>query len=224
MQITSIPTTTLPSEIIWLTFEDVSAAHQEGLAGREGSDGIRDQNAIESAIQAPRNLYEIEGEDDVLVLAIRLMARIESAQGFVDGNKRAALSSMELFLYKNGYRVRVDTAPDFRGATRLSRWVWDLADRRLTEDEFYDKIVEFVTPLEWYERYADQGQIDINLACSAWSTALGEDDHGVQGFQMPKATGVAWIKSSNLNSGNFFLGPDRTIRFFSRPDDKDEPA
>lgn len=177
----------MPSDIIWLTFEDVSAAHKQGLVGREGSDGIRDQNCIESAIQAPRNLYELDSEDDILVLAIRLMARISNAQGFVDGNKRAALASMELFLYMNGFRVRVDTAPDFRGATRLSRWVWDLADRRLSEADFYDKIYEFVSPLTWEETFSTT-TANTNFLQAAGSLSMPSSYVGMQAIQLGTMT------------------------------------
>jgi death on curing protein len=96
-------------EPIWLTTELVVAFHGEQLQRFGGPPGIRDFSALESALGRPRNKWAYEGAG---------MAECAAAYGFgvarnhpfVDGNKRAALLSIVVFLGLNGIEFMADEA------------------------------------------------------------------------------------------------------------------
>lgn len=56
---------------------------------------------FESAVAKPRNLAHYEGAD-LVTQAVALMVGISQCQSFVDGNKRAAFGSGDVFLRING--------------------------------------------------------------------------------------------------------------------------
>src|SRR5271167_4869447 len=68
---------------------------------------VRDPGLLESALARPRNFFSY-GEDDIVVLAVALMAGIGQAHAFEQGNKRTAFAAMRLFLGANGYDTSFD--------------------------------------------------------------------------------------------------------------------
>jgi death-on-curing protein len=94
---------TSQNEPYWLDLEDVTSIHEEQIELHGGPHGIRDLNLVLSAIGRARSLYDIAGEDDILVLAVRLGLGIAKNHGFIDGNKRAGAFAMIEFLALNGY-------------------------------------------------------------------------------------------------------------------------
>ncbi|MFT3966534.1 MAG: type II toxin-antitoxin system death-on-curing family toxin [Sphingobium sp.] len=134
----------MPSEILWLTFEDVNRLHDISLEKFGGVIGFKDESAVHSAINAPRNKVHYRREDDVLALGIVLCSRIAGNHGFSDGNKRTALSAMRVFLQLNGFDIstELDAPSDFededgRTWTLLEKAVKDLVAHAIGEDEFY---------------------------------------------------------------------------------------
>jgi len=87
---------------IWVDPTVVLAVHEEQLAEYGGSAGIRDAGLLESALARPKNLAAY-GEPDVAELAASYGFGIARNHPFVDGNKRTAFVSVELFLRLNGY-------------------------------------------------------------------------------------------------------------------------
>lgn len=77
------------SDPLWLDLNDVLAIHAEQIELRGGPPGIRDLGLVASAVERPVNLYNYDGERDVITLAVRLGIGIAENHGFVDGNKRA---------------------------------------------------------------------------------------------------------------------------------------
>lgn len=61
------------------------------------------EGLLESACDRPRNLFLYEGEQDMAVLATRLLVGIARNHAFGQGNKRAAFAAADAFLYVNGY-------------------------------------------------------------------------------------------------------------------------
>jgi death-on-curing protein len=92
---------------IWVDPTVVLAVHEEQLAEYGGSAGIRDAGLLESALARPKNLAAY-GEPDVAELAASYGFGIARNHPFVDGNKRTAFVSVELFLRLNGYRLSAD--------------------------------------------------------------------------------------------------------------------
>ncbi len=89
------------TDIVWLTTELVVAIHGEQLARFGGPAGIRDVGMLESALGRSMNKHAYEGVEDLAVLAAAYAFGIARNHPFVDGNKRAALLSLIVFLGLN---------------------------------------------------------------------------------------------------------------------------
>lgn len=96
------------SEPAWVDKAVVLAIHDEQLSEHGGSKGLRDDGALESALDRPRNLYVYEGAS-VLRLAAAYAFGLARNHPFVDGNKRTSAVVTELFLLMNGWML---DAPD----------------------------------------------------------------------------------------------------------------
>ena len=96
-----------PSQWRWVGVNVVLAIHDRQLAEHGGADGIRDRNAIESALARPLNLAAY-GNPDAADLAPAYAYGLASNHGFLDGNKRTAWVAARLFLADNGQRLEFD--------------------------------------------------------------------------------------------------------------------
>ena len=97
------------SEPEWLELDIVLDVQAEQLALFGGSDGVRDQGLLESALGRPRNKHAY-GETDLTALAAAYAFGIARNHPFVDGNKRTAFASILVFLGLNGAELVVDPA------------------------------------------------------------------------------------------------------------------
>jgi death-on-curing protein len=95
------------TEWVWIDPTVVLAVHEEQLAEHGGSPGVRDIGLLESALARPLNLAAY-GKPDVAEFAASYGFGIARNHPFVDGNKRTAFVSVELFLRLNGYRLSAD--------------------------------------------------------------------------------------------------------------------
>lgn len=81
---------------------DVAICYHEILILRYGGQhGLADRGLLESALDAPRNVYQYESQD-LVVLAATYAHAIAKNHAFVDGNKRIAWASARVFLKVNG--------------------------------------------------------------------------------------------------------------------------
>ncbi len=95
----------------YLTLEQVIGLHRLVIAQTGGSIGLRDLNALESAIAQP--MMTFDGVDLYSTLAAKAGALAHSLiqnHPFIDGNKRIGHAAMEVFLVMNG--AEVDAAID----------------------------------------------------------------------------------------------------------------
>ncbi len=89
-----------------LTFEQVLLVHAQLIAQSGGSQGIRDRNAIESALAQPSMTFG--GQDLYPTLADKAAAlgfSLIANHPFVDGNKRIGHAAVEAFLRSNGFQL-----------------------------------------------------------------------------------------------------------------------
>ena len=93
----------------WIDRAVLIAIHDMQLAEHGGGAGLRDGNLLESALAKPENLAAY-GDPDVAALAAAYGYGISRNHAFIDGNKRTALVTAELFLQLNGWRLEVDDA------------------------------------------------------------------------------------------------------------------
>lgn len=94
---------------VWIAAAVLHAIHDEQLAEHGGLAGLRDANALESAIARPRQLVHY-GSPDVADLAAAYGYGIARNHPFLDGNKRTAFVAVELFLMLNGHELSAEDA------------------------------------------------------------------------------------------------------------------
>lgn len=91
----------------WVQRATVYAVHDKQLAIHGGLTGVRDLNAVDSALNRVPNLvaYGVP-PPDVADLAAAYIYGLASSHGFSDGNKRTAWVIGRLFLAINGIKLQ----------------------------------------------------------------------------------------------------------------------
>lgn len=74
--------------------------------------GVRDENALESAIGRLRNLQAYGDEESVPRLGAALAWSLLRNHPFADGNKRSAFAAMDMFFELNGHRLTCGEAEE----------------------------------------------------------------------------------------------------------------
>lgn len=92
-------------EPIWVDKPEVLVAHSRQLIEHGGSDGLRDESLLDSALAKPRNVFAYAEDPTLAKLAASYAFGLARNHAFVDGNKRTSLVVSEGFLRLNGFRV-----------------------------------------------------------------------------------------------------------------------
>jgi death-on-curing protein len=127
-------------EPIWIEKKETLIAHSRQLAEHGGSDGMRDETLLESALAKPRNVFAYEEGVDLCRLAASYAFGIARNHPFVDGNKRTALVISEGFLRFND--IRIVAPKEDKYATFLH-----LADGSLSEKDLAAWFRQFAVPI-----------------------------------------------------------------------------
>lgn len=91
----------------WIRTDLAYAVHEIQLARHGGLDGIRDQNAVESALARPEHLNRYgKPPPDAADLAAAYAFGLARNHGFSDGNKRTAWVIARVFLADNGITLQ----------------------------------------------------------------------------------------------------------------------
>lgn len=85
----------------------VEAMHAEQLRRHGGAFGLRDDNALKSALARAENKAHY-GDPTIQELAAAYVFGIARNHAFVDGNKRTAIVAAGAFLIINGYALTAD--------------------------------------------------------------------------------------------------------------------
>jgi death-on-curing protein len=123
----------------WLPIEVVIELNRTLVAMTGERHFLRDRGLLESALARPQNAFAY-GEEDIAVLAVRLMAGIAQAHAFEQGNKRTAFASLRLFLHPNGFDLAIEDSEVW--ADR----VISLIEHRSTEEDFARAVRPYVVP------------------------------------------------------------------------------
>lgn len=122
------------AQIVWLLDETVMAIHHRQISEHGGSEGLRDEGLLASALARPPNvLAYAQPEPDLAALTAAYAYGIALDHPFVDGNKRTALVASRTFLLLNG--VNLEASQDEKYLTFLR-----LAQGTLTEEKLADWI------------------------------------------------------------------------------------
>ena len=91
-------------ETLYLTIAEVLEMHWHLINEFGGLQGVRDAGLLASAVFRPQIGYY----DDLLHQAAAMMESLANNHPFLDGNKRIAFASVDVFLRLNGYLLDVD--------------------------------------------------------------------------------------------------------------------
>ncbi len=98
-----------PNYCFHLTVDMVREIHVEAICRFGGSDGVREQALLESAVAAPQASFGGKSPyADIVEVAAAYLFYICRNHPFIDGNKRAALGACLVFLRLNGIEPNTD--------------------------------------------------------------------------------------------------------------------
>ena len=92
----------LRREPTWLSRLVVDAIHADQLREHGGLPGVRDDNALESALSRPRQAWHYRPTTDMPALAAAYAFELVKNHPYRDGNKRIGFLAMVTFLGVNG--------------------------------------------------------------------------------------------------------------------------
>lgn len=125
------------AEPIWLDKSFVLLLHEIAIKRTGGSQGVRDEALLDSALSRPQNLYHYK-QVDIFDLAASYAEGLSSNHPFIDGNKRTAFAAAGLFLEFNGYQL--ESEKDNEQEDLFLR----LAEGKVSHEEL----------AEWYRQHA----------------------------------------------------------------------
>lgn len=101
-----------------------------------GIHGLRDEGALESAVNAAQNRYNYETEE-LSALAATYAFHLSQAHAFLDGNKRIAAAVTGVFLEING--AWLDASQD-----EIIEIFLDIASSKLSREQVEEKFAEWL--------------------------------------------------------------------------------
>jgi death on curing protein len=115
------------SEPKWLNRLVVDAIHTDQLREHGGLPGLRDENALESALARPQQKWHYSDRPDVPMLAAAYAFALVKNHPYRDGNKRIGFLAMVTFLGVNGHDFSATEA-------EVVQKILALADGSVTEE------------------------------------------------------------------------------------------
>ena len=95
----------MPNETVqFLSLDEAIAIHERLIDKFGGTPGLRDRGLLESALFRPQTGYY----EDLAHMAAALFESLISNHAFVDGNKRVAFFTSDVFLRLNGWKLNID--------------------------------------------------------------------------------------------------------------------
>lgn len=126
-----------------MKFVDKTSAliiQQKSIDRFGGMHGLRDEGALESAINAAENRFYYETED-ISKLAATYAFHLSQAHAFLDGNKRIAAAVAGIFLEINGFMLNASE-------DEVIKLFLDIAASKLTREDVEIKFAEWLEKSE----------------------------------------------------------------------------
>lgn len=124
--------------MIKLTKNQVLALHTQLVQETGGSDGLRDEGLLDSAINAPFQTFSVcELYPSLQHKAMRLCCGLVKNHPFIDGNKRIGAHAMLVFLALNGISLSFNQM-------ELSDVILKLAANEVSEEHLLEWINEHI--------------------------------------------------------------------------------
>ena len=122
-------------EIQYLTVDQVIEFHEAALSEFGGLAGVRSPHDLASAvIQPQQSAVGVDAYSTIPEKAAAYGCFIAEAQAFLDGNKRTAAISMEVFLILNGYELHEDD-------DQIAQIFEGVGSKTIGQDEFFAWVV-----------------------------------------------------------------------------------
>ncbi len=109
----------------WVSRLVVDAIHQDQLWQHGGLRGVKDENALESALARPRQKFVYEPDSDLAVLAAAYGYGLAKNHPYFDGNKRVAFMAMYTFVCVNGYEIQAEEEDVVRVMLGVAAGEWE---------------------------------------------------------------------------------------------------
>jgi death on curing protein len=127
--------------LYWITKQEVLAIHALQITHFGGSDGLRDEGLLESALARAQNIATYAEETPSLaILAAAYGAGIVRNHPFIDGNKRAGMMAAFVFVERNGFRVTASQEEAYLA-------FYNLASGKLSEEELSEWLAFNIQPV-----------------------------------------------------------------------------
>jgi death-on-curing protein len=123
----------------WLNRLVVDAVHTDQVREHGGLSGVRDENALESALARPRQRWHYQQDVDIATLAASYAFGLVKNHPYRDANKRIGFLALVTFLGINGFDF--DATEEEVVARMLM-----LADGTLSEEQLADWVRSHITP------------------------------------------------------------------------------
>lgn len=118
--------------MIILSREQIIALHSQLISEIGGTDGIRDEGLLSSALNAPfQSFSDVEVYPSIQQKAARLGFGLVKNHAFIDGNKRIGAHAMLVFLALNG--IELEYTQDELSDTFLKIAAGELPQKKLLE-------------------------------------------------------------------------------------------
>jgi len=128
------------SSIVFLSVQDVMDIHERVIMEFGGDLGLRDRGLLESAVAMPSATFSGAFlHPGVAEMAGAYHFHLCSNHTFIDGNKRVAVASAEVFLLLNGLEL---SASD----DELEELTMELAKGRISKEQV----------IEFFKKYAEE--------------------------------------------------------------------
>ena len=116
----------------YLSISEVFELHDRIISSSGGSRGIRDINALKSAVNQPRQTFDQKDlYPDIVTKASALCFSLVMNHPFVDGNKRVGHAAMETFLILNDCEI-------IAGVDEQERVMLELAAGKMSRIDFLE--------------------------------------------------------------------------------------
>lgn len=125
---------------VWVRVDVLLNVHRRLIDSYGGLQGVRDENALNSAVARPQQLEAYGGIDSAAHLGAALAWALLRNHPFADGNKRTAFAALVIFLTRNGYRLT-------RSQVEETAMTLRAAASEISEDDWTEWVKRSVAPL-----------------------------------------------------------------------------
>ena len=125
---------------VFLSVEQVLEIHARLVQDFGGDPSVRDHGLLESAVHLPRSTFDAKLLHESLPeMAAAYLFHLCMNHPFIDGNKRTALATAEVFLILNELQLTADNEA-------LHKLTMGVAASRVSKDEVIEFFAEHVGP------------------------------------------------------------------------------